>query len=101
MSYCGDAVIDGVLTAAAVPLVFEDTAGSMCGTLLPSGNSSDRITDLDVTLIDNGMPVVVLRAADLSISGYEAPADLDDAGLKNLEALRLACGKRMGLGDVG
>ena len=48
------------------------------------------------------MPVVVLRAADLGISGYEAPADLDaDAGLKErLEALRLACGERMGLGDV-
>ena len=103
VSYGGDAVIDGVPgTAAAVPLVFEDTAGSMCGRLLPSGSSSDRISDLDVTLIDNGMPVVVLRAADLSISGYEAPADLDaDAGLKErLEALRLACGERMGLGDV-
>ena len=103
VSYGGDAFIDGVPgTAAAVPLVFENTAGSMCGALLPSGSSSDRISDLDVTLIDNGMPVVLLRAADLGISGYEATADLDaDAGLKErLEALRLACGERMGLGDV-
>ena len=72
VSYAGDAAIDGVPgTAAAVPLVFEDIAGSMCGALLPSGTSCDRINDLDVTLIDNGMPVVVMRAGDLGLSGYE------------------------------
>ena len=77
VSYGGDAVIDGVPgTAAAVPLVFEDTAGSMCGTLLPSGSSSDRISDLDVTLIDNGMPVVVLRAAAVSYTHLTLPTIL-------------------------
>ena len=103
VSYAGDAAIDGVPgTAAAVPLVFEDIAGSMCGALLPTGTSCNRINDLDVTLIDNGMPVVVMRAGDLGLSGYEAPIDLEaDTGLKaRLEALRLVCGERMGLGDV-
>ena len=30
-----------------------------------------------MTLIDNGMPVVVLRAADLDVTGYEEPAELE------------------------
>lgn len=103
VSYRGDAAIDGVPgTAAAVPLMFEDTAGSMCGSLLPSGNQVDRVNDLDVTMIDNGMPVILLRADDVGVSGYESPDELDaNAPLKaRLEALRLECGPIMGLGDV-
>jgi 4-oxalomesaconate tautomerase len=34
----------------------------------------DVIDGVEVTCVDNGMPVVVARAADLGISGYE-PAD--------------------------
>ena len=45
------------------------------------GNAVDVIDGVEVTLIDNGMPVVVMRAADLGISGSESPADLEaDAG---------------------
>ena len=41
MSYAGDARIDGVPgTAAPVPIVFADTAGSSCGALLPTGARS-------------------------------------------------------------
>ncbi len=73
VTYDGDARIDGVPgTAAAVPIVFEDTAGSTCGALLPTGNPVDVVEGLAVTLIDNGMPCVVLRASDLGISGQEA-----------------------------
>ena len=103
VSYAGDEAIDGVPgTAAAVPLVFDDVAGSMCGALLPTGNNVDTVEGIEVTMIDNGMPVVVLRAADMGINGYETPADLDaDDRLKaRLETLRLACGHMMNLGDV-
>jgi 4-oxalomesaconate tautomerase len=53
-------------------------------------------------MIDNGMPCVVLRAADFGISGQEAPQDLENNTdlRQRLEALRLACGKQMNLGDV-
>lgn len=53
-------------------------------------------------MIDNGMPCVVLRAADMGISGTESRADLDaDQDLKaRLEAIRLKCGPLMNLGDV-
>jgi 4-oxalomesaconate tautomerase len=103
VSYDGDEAIDGVPgSAAAVPLVFDDVAGSMCGALLPTGNAMDVVEGIEVTMIDNGMPIVVLRAGDMGISGYETPAELDsNEDLKaRLEVLRLACGQMMNLGDV-
>ncbi|MEZ5669077.1 MAG: 4-oxalomesaconate tautomerase [Alphaproteobacteria bacterium] len=102
-TYAGDAAIDGVPgTAAPVPLEFRDTAGSTCGALLPTGNAVDRIDGVEATLIDNGMPCVVMRAADLGIDGDEDCAALEaDAGLRaRLEAIRLAAGPLMNLGDV-
>jgi 4-oxalomesaconate tautomerase len=103
VTYQGDARIDGVPgTAAPIPLAFADIAGSSCGALLPTGNRMDRIENVEVTLIDNGMPCVVLRAADLGIDGNEDRATLDanDALKAKLEAIRLAAGPLMNLGDV-
>ncbi|MDE0705455.1 MAG: 4-oxalomesaconate tautomerase [Rhodospirillaceae bacterium] len=101
--YAGDARIDGVPGAAApVPLQFRDTAGATCGALLPTGRACDRVDGIEVTLIDNGMPCVVLRAADAGIAGTESREALDaDEALKiRLERLRLACGPLMNLGNV-
>ncbi|MBP1806347.1 4-oxalomesaconate tautomerase [Rubellimicrobium aerolatum] len=103
VSYEGDAAIDGVPgTAAPVPLMFQGIAGSMCGALLPTGNAVDVVEGVEATLIDNGMPCVVLRAADLGITGREDREALEaDATLKaRVEAVRLAAGPRMNLGDV-
>ena len=103
VTYAGEEAIDGVPgTSAPVPLVFDDVAGSMCGALLPTGNQMDVVAGVEVTMIDNGMPIVVLRAADMGITGYERPAELDadDALKARIEALRLACGPLMNLGDV-
>lgn len=103
VSYKGDAQIDGVPgSAAPVPIAFKDTAGSSCGALLPTGNATDTVNGIDVTMIDNGMPCVVLRAADMGISGTETPNDLEaNRTLRcKLEAIRLACGPLMNLGDV-
>jgi 4-oxalomesaconate tautomerase len=104
VSYTGEARIDGVPGAAApVPIVFEDTAGSSCGALLPSGNAVDEIDGIVVTMIDNGMPCVVLRAADLGVSGAEMPGEFEaNAGLRErLESIRLKAGPLMNLGNVG
>ncbi|MGN6467802.1 MAG: 4-oxalomesaconate tautomerase [Rhizobiaceae bacterium] len=101
--YDGEARIDGVPgTAAPVPIVFEDTAGSSCGALLPTGNAVDMIDGVACTLIDNGMPCVVLAAADMGIEGTETPAELEanEALRKKLEAIRLKAGPLMNLGDV-
>jgi 4-oxalomesaconate tautomerase len=101
--YDGEARIDGVPgTAAPVPIVFEDTAGSSCGALLPTGNAVDMIDGVACTLIDNGMPCVVLAAADMGIEGTETPDELEanEALRKKLEAIRLKAGPLMNLGDV-
>lgn len=103
VSYAGAARIDGVPGShAPVPLMFENVAGSMCGSLLPTGRAVDVIEGVECTLIDNGMPCVVMRAADLGVSGTEAREALDDdAVLKaRLEAIRLVAGQLMNLGDV-
>lgn len=103
VSYAGNAAIDGVPgTHAPIPLEFRDTAGSSCGALLPSGNAVDVVNGVAVTLIDNGMPCVVMKAADLGITGYEDREWLDANGdLKaKIEAIRLAVGELMNLGDV-
>jgi 4-oxalomesaconate tautomerase len=103
VSYDGEAAIDGVPgTHAPVPLEFRDTAGSSCGALLPTGNAVDILNGVAVTLIDNGMPCVVMKASDVGISGYEDRDMLDAHGeLKaKIEAIRLLAGPLMNLGDV-
>ena len=101
--YEGDASIDGVPgTAAPVMIDFVDVAGSNCGALLPTGRVRDEIDGVEVTCIDNGMPVVLLRAADFDKTGNEAPEELEaDDDLKaRIESIRLQAGPLMNLGDV-
>ncbi len=103
VTYAGDAKIDGVPGShAPIPLELRDTAGSSCGALLPSGNAVDVVNGVPVTLIDNGMPCVVMKATDVGITGYEDRDSLDaNTELKaRIEAIRLAVGERMNLGDV-
>ncbi len=103
VAYTGDTRIDGVPgTAAAMVIEFDDIAGSSCGALFPTGNVVDEFDGVAVTCIDNGMPVVLIRAADLGRTGYESRADLDaDSELKaRLESIRLQAGPAMNLGDV-
>jgi 4-oxalomesaconate tautomerase len=101
--YDGPARIDGVPgTHAPIPIEFADVAGSSCGALLPTGSVTDVIEGTRVTCIDNGMPVVCLAAADFGLSGQETPAELEgNAALtRQVEAIRLAAGPPMNLGDV-
>ncbi len=103
VTYSGDSAIDGVPgTAAPIALMFRDTAGSTCGALLPTGNLVDQVAGTKVTLIDNGMPCIIILAEDMGITGHESREALDaNTGLKTqLEAIRLAAGPLMNLGDV-
>lgn len=101
--YDGDCAIDGVQgTAAPIPLMFENSAGAICGSLLPTGRALDIIDGICCTLIDHGMPIVVMRAADFGLTGQEPREVLDrDSALKaRLEAIRLQAGPMMNLGNV-
>jgi 4-oxalomesaconate tautomerase len=100
--YDGDTAIDGVPgTAAAVVLDFE-AASDPGPSVFPTGNVTDVFGGLTVTCVDNGMPVVVVAAASLGQTGQEPVAELEgDAELnRRVQALRLAAGEAMGLGDV-
>jgi 4-oxalomesaconate tautomerase len=101
--YDGDTAIAGVPgTAAPVLLRFLGIEGSTCGALLPTGAVRDELAGIEVTCVDNGMPVVLAAASSLGIGGYETPAQLEaDATLRaTLERVRLAAGPAMNLGDV-
>ncbi len=89
-------------TASPIRLDFDDIAGSSCGALLPTGNIVDEVCGVACTLVDNGMPVVVMRGDALGIAGTESCAELEaDAALRaRLEEIRLAAGRLMNLGDV-
>ena len=103
VSYDGETGIDGVAgTAAAIRLNFLDAWGAVTGSVFPTGQRIDVIDGVKVTCIDAAMPLVIMRAGDLGLSGREAPADLDSdlALLARIEAIRRAAGAAMGLGDV-
>ena len=103
VTYDGPAHIDGVPgTSSPINLAFQDIAGATCGALLPTGNAMDVLDGTQATLIDNGMPCVVLRAKDLGISGQESRDELEEnTPLRaRLETLRALAGPLMNLGDV-
>ncbi len=101
--YEGEARIDGVAgTAAPILLNFLDAWGAVTGHLFPTGQRTESIGGVPVTCIDAAMPLMMVRATDLGLTGRERPAELDAnaALLEKIEAMRLEAGQRMGLGDV-
>jgi hypothetical protein len=103
VEYEGNARIDGVPgTAAPIVLNFMDVVGSLTGSLLPTGNARETIEGIAVTLIDVAMPMMLLRAGDLGITGYEdrKAFDANKALFQRIEPIRREAGRRMGLGDV-
>jgi 2-methylaconitate cis-trans-isomerase PrpF/tripartite-type tricarboxylate transporter receptor subunit TctC len=103
VTYAGETGIDGVAgTAAPIRLNFLDAWGAVTGSMFPTGHRRDVVNGIEVTCIDAAMPLVIIRASDLGLSGREAPSELDaDLPLMaRIEALRRAAGEAMGLGDV-
>ena len=98
-----DVGISGVPgTATPIHLEFDDLGGGSCGAMLPTDKAVDVIDGIECTLVDNGMPVVVMRAADMGIVGDESCADLEanEVLRAKLESIRLQAGPLMNLGDV-
>jgi 4-oxalomesaconate tautomerase len=99
VSYSGDVFISGApFPAAAVPIEFPRASAA----LLPTGHVRDTFAGVDVTCVNAGMPVVLLLASDLRVTGYESPEELEanSALAEHLEQVRLLAGTAMGLGDV-
>ena len=103
VEYRGGVAIAGVPgTAAPVVLAFSDTEGSTTGSLLPTGSVRDVVDGVDVTCVDNGMPVALALATSFGLSGYETQEELaaDTALLQRIDDWRTKVGALMGLGDV-
>ena len=103
VNYAGNAKVDGVPgTAAPVICNYFETVGATCGALLPTGNAIDFINETEVTCIDNGMPVVLMRAGDFDLRGNESKDALDanEPVKKRIEQIRLLAGVKMNLGDT-
>lgn len=101
--YTGTTKIDGVPGSSA-PIIcnYRDLAGSACGSLLPTSNSLDNIDGIDLTCIDNGMPVAIIKAESMGLKGDESPETLNaNSDLRaRLHELRMKLGPMMNLGDV-
>jgi 4-oxalomesaconate tautomerase len=103
VEYRGEVSIAGVPgTAAPVVLAFTDTEGSATGALLPTGHVRDTVEGIEVTCVDNGMPVVLALAESFGLTGHEPHERLAaDAGLlERIDAFRRKAAELMGLGDV-
>ena len=103
LRYDGDQVMAGCATPSApIRLSFVDAAGGMTGRLLPTGEAREEIDGIPVSLVDYAIPVMIVEAKRLGITGQETAAEIDAnrALLDRVEALRLVAGQRMGLGDV-
>lgn len=103
VDYTGTASIDGVPgTGAPILLNFMGVVGSKTGSLFPTGRAKETLGNVEVTLIDVAVPMMIMRSADFGLTGDETAAEIDASPklMARLEAMRIEAGKRMGLGDV-
>ena len=101
--YEGNTSIDGVPgTAARIDLQFMNVVGSVTGHLLPTGNLRDCFDDVEITCLDVAMPIVIARADAFGLSGHETVEQLESNTdfMARMQAIRLAAGAAMGMGDV-
>ncbi|NNC80556.1 MAG: 4-oxalomesaconate tautomerase [Acidimicrobiales bacterium] len=103
VTYEGSCSIHGVPgTSAPIELHFREITGSQTGALFPTGSRIDLLDGIEATCIDVAMPLVLVRAVDLGLSGYESTTELDNNNsvLARIHDIRLVAGKAMGLDDV-
>lgn len=103
VSYDGDAAIDGVPgTASPIDLQFLETIGGATGALFPTGSRRDNVQGISVSAMDVAMPMVIAKADDFGVTGYESPSELDENTelMARLEAVRIETAQKMGMGDV-
>lgn len=78
----GDVELPGVSgTGSAITLSYPQPAGSRTSGLLPTGSATDILngdgTAITVSLVDSTLPVVIVRAEDVGLSGTELPGEID------------------------
>ncbi|MDN5347688.1 MAG: methylitaconate Delta-isomerase [Clostridia bacterium] len=101
----GNYEIDGVPgSGAKINLDFSDSAGSVTGKLLPTGNVKDKLDvpglgKIEVSIVDAANPVVFVKAQDVGMKGTETPQEMDGDQdlLDRIERVRGKATEKIGL----
>lgn len=101
----GDFAIAGCPgTGAKIVLDWADSAGSITGKLLPTGNVTDVLHvegegDVNASLVDAAIPTVFIRADTIGLKGNETPQEIDSNQelLERIEKIRSVAAVKMGL----
>ena len=89
-------------TSSPIQLSYPSPAGSRTAGLLPTGSPTNVLDDdgsaITVSLVDSTLPVVIVRATDVGLSGTELPGEIDAnrPAMALLERLRQAGAAAMG-----
>jgi 4-oxalomesaconate tautomerase len=103
VQYEGNMAISGVPgTASPIIMNLFDQVGGKTGKFLPTGKLQEQIQGIDVTLMDAGTVMVLIKAQDLGLKGDEDEKFFTEhkALMAKIESIRLEAGLRIGLGDV-
>ncbi len=99
----GNLHIDGVPgTAAPIQMNLHEIGGGATGHLFPSQKRKEIINGIEVSIVDAGNMMVLIKAEDLGLSGLEGKAffEKEKQLMARIEAIRLEAGIRSSLGDV-
>jgi 4-oxalomesaconate tautomerase len=103
VEYNGNAQIDGVPgTASPIIMNLSDQVGGKTGKQLPTGKLKEVINGVEVSILDAGTLMVLLKAKDIGLTGNENKEFFENNKelMQKLEAIRLEAGVRAGMGDV-
>jgi 2-methylaconitate cis-trans-isomerase PrpF len=103
----GDYKIDGVPgTGARIMLDFADSAGSVTGKLLPTGNLVDELQvegvgKIQASIVDAANPTVFCQMKDVGLNGAETPTEIDSNPEMSdrIERIRGTAAREIGLVD--
>ncbi|PHM37565.1 PrpF domain-containing protein [Xenorhabdus innexi] len=80
-----------------VNVLFEYPACSKTKSIFPTGNLIDKFNNIPLTCIDVVVPMIIIKAEDLGITGYESVSEIENNKLlqEKILEIRLAMGIKM------
>ena len=99
----GDTEIKGVPgTGAPIVMNLINPAGGQTGKLFPTGNRKDLIQDIEISIVDAGNIMMLVKAIDFGLSGRETKNFFEDNKnlMDKIEDIRQEAGRMAGMGDV-
>lgn len=99
----GSFSIDGVPgTGAPILMNLSGIAGGATGKLFPTGNRRDTINGLEVSVVDAGNLMMLVKAESLGLTGLEDQTFFAENTklMETIESVRCEVGRQIGMGDV-